>query len=492
VRNNLAFSILLLISLGLGIAFLALDEARLLILYLVVIQGVVLALRSEKYTRVILILSFAGLVVGWRGVPLWTELRFYAAEVFIWSGFAASVVIPTRRTPGPSREQGSALPLLLVVASIVGIAVGFSNGNDPEMILGQAKSMLVFVPALFLFRRWLNSERDILACATTVVIAATVISSLGLFEFFFPELSQRMTWLFPNPVYIRANFGGSGEIALSGFSSWGTPVVGVMLVPAFGFWIAMRHLVPVKFRAVSYAAASIIVVGILLSGYRSAWGGLIGIVALLVFFDRKLVAAALLGGVLLFTVLPQGFVDRLTTMWLLGESGDTSLLRREYILDVVATSVKENPVLGIGWGAFNTYNDYASLAVMLGIPALLIFSTWYTSVIRRTWIIARRFAAVARPRGSINPVGFLAALVGYLFCMMSGAMTFVQPLMLNFWLLFCLVLRYTEIVSGPGLSGVPDRSRRTGPVVPPILPTEGQGRQNTGQAEHPGPGNRPQ
>jgi O-antigen ligase len=334
--------------------------------------------------------------------------------------------------------------------------------------------MFCFVPILAVFRAWIHTERDVMACALALYATAAVIAVLGIFEFVFPGIAKSLPTLFPGPVYTRSNFGGTGTITLSGFSAWGTPVVGVVLVPAFGFWMAVRKRVPKKLMVVSTLSAIAIVVGAVLSGYRSAWGGMMCIAAVLLLFDRRLFAAAIFVCVIVFSFLPQEFFDRLTTMWMLGSSGDTSLIRRESTLDLAMMTIQRNPLWGVGWGSFSTFNDYAYLALSMGIPSLLFFSFWYASNIRRMWretVIHRRLRLA---RAGINPVGFLAALIGYLFCMMSGAMSDVPPLMVQFWLMFCLVLRYTEVVEA---QRVIDRVRSR-PRPEPQTPVQGSLQEN--------------
>ncbi len=416
-------------------------------------------MNPAQYRKLILILSFAGVALGWRGLNLGFGLKLYASEFFIWTGFVASMLMPVRAPRISSPPQSNALPMILAYCALLGVIVGFANGNRPQEIIIQAKGMLCFVPILAMFRKWIHTEEDIFPCAVTLVASGVIIALLGTFEFVFPAMAKSLRWLFVDPGYTRTNFGTSGTISLSGFSSWGTPVVGVMLVPAFGFWIAIRKSVPQRFKALSYVAAGFLVVGIVLSGYRSAWGGMIVITGLLLLFDRKIVTGLIFAGLILFYALPQEFFARLTTMWLLGQSGDTSLIRRENTLKLTLSTIQEHPLLGTGWGSFSTYNDFAYVALALGIPALVVFCLWYISNLARTWRVARLYSEVRPPKSLINPIGFLSALGGYVFCMMSGAMSNVQPLMINFWLMFCLLLRYTEISSIPNHDRLSARSR---------------------------------
>ena len=420
--------------LSVGIAAAMLGSILLLLLFL-----------GQSFRRNLLVLSFGGLILGWRGLEVTSGFYIYPSEFFIWIGFALCLA-----NAAVVHRQGllSSLPLaahLLAAFALTGLLVSVARSMSLELALKQATTFVVFVPLFVLLRQWVSSVEDIYLYVHVLVVAGAIVASLGLLERYAPSLSANMSWLFTHPIQIRSNFYAGGTVELAGFGSWGTPVVTVILVPIVGLWTVMMKQAT-GIRKWPWAAVGIILVaGIMVAGYRSAWLGLIATLVMLLFIQRKSFGFLMLGGAILIWWLPQQFINRFDTILLLEQSGDQTILRRLTAFDSGVQSAIQSPLWGTGWGSPTPYNDWLYVAVSMGIPALVIFVYWYVGLLRKLSRKTRPSFSLWKGSDSQLGIGFLAGLVGFAVSMFSGAMTNVTPLATSFWLIFCLALRFTEL-----------------------------------------------
>ncbi len=412
--------------------------------------AVLIVLMRRDSKRMILMAAFGGVVLGWRGFEISPGLRVFPSELFVWLGVLN--YLSSKLTHGRDSTQ-LGLPmasLLLAFVSLVGLGVAATNLNSMTDAVVEAKAFIIFFPILVLLRSWVRSVEDVSLYVRVLVVCGTIIAALGLLERFFPSVGEIAPWFFTNPTEMRVNVRGTDMILLSGFSSWGGTIVAVILVPCVALSAALQKQRVGAKRTIWIVSEVVLVAGIVVSGYRSSWLGLITVFAVLFTIYRSSFFLYVAGAATAVYFLPAEYSDRFNTILLLSKSGDSSMVTRASAIERGLQSVWDNPLSGTGWGSQTVFNDWLYLAIALGLPALAIFAFWYFSLLGRLW---RRIGFTDFPAQSYSRhlmIGFLAGLAGYGVCMVSGAMSQVPPLMVSFWLIFCLGERLVRLEATAG------------------------------------------
>lgn len=336
-----------------------------------------LILLNRSYEKILMTMAFGSLILGWRGISLTSSVTVYPAEVFIWIGFFlffSKLIVFDKAKIGfkPSYEY-----VMLLVLGLAGILVAVNNNHSLGSSISEAKTFLLFIPIAVLLRSVVKSKEDVYYYVKVLLVSGIFVAALGIFERFVPFAAETLSFIFPAPIQIRYNFGTSGAVELANFSFWGGSIVSVIFVPFVGLWLVPLQMTKGPKKALWILAGMAIFAGILVSGYRSAWLGAASALVGFLFVGRKQNALFLILIILIaFSILPTGYVDRVETIYLLDQSGDTALIRRGNALTDGFQSILDKPILGTGWNSRVVFNDWIYIAVALGIPALLIFLAW--------------------------------------------------------------------------------------------------------------------
>lgn len=448
---------LILIAFFLSLSFTLMMGSRLynvkiiLITLLAVLLGSIVL--NQNLFRNLIMSACIGLVIGWRSIHFFSyQIYFFPAELIIWIGFAADLggIVSRENTQYFSHLPRSAL--LLALFTLIGLVVaGIHHATLLENAIDEAKSFIIFIPLIILLQRWVRSIADISRLARTLIVAGFLIAVSGLLEYFVPSVAKLAANLLHQKSieYYRANFQGSELVRLSPYYFWGgASVVAVALVPLVGLLTAVVGQTK-SLRKWFWACMSIILVGgIIVSGYRSAWLGLLITVFVMLFLDRKYIWAVLLTGIPFIRFLPIGFIERFNTILNINKASDTSLITRTAKIHIGIKSVIDHPLWGTGWASPAVYNDWLYLTVALGLPALIILATWYGRLLVQLFNIFYNSTDSVRRQERLLAAGFLIGLSGNAVCMISGAMVQVRPLITSFWIIFCLAWRFVEL-AGP-------------------------------------------
>lgn len=411
----------------------------------VLLGGMVLFafLQHKNYRRNLLVVSIWGIWLGWRGLDLAGGFIVYPTEFFIWFGILIYLIDQTLQENAPPKL--GRFETLLFVFAVLGMFTSWNNKQSISQSMIVFSCFVVFLPMMVLFRSWIHEKSEVLLYARWLAVAGAVIAIIGLVERYVPQLDALFPTNLSSAVESRYNFEMGSEIELAAFNFWGTPVVSVFLVISAGLAAVLprkdsawqKYGWPVMF--------SVLAMGIVASGYRSAWLGLALVVILMLFLNHSQIWVSLVwiipGVLYLFS---SAYLDRFQTMVFMfrGSSQDPTFIRRSVALKEGIQSLQAHPLLGVGWNSPTTFNDWANIGVWMGLPGLLFFTIGYGWLLFSLFRLARK---TDKKDDRLLFLAFFTALAGYAAAMVSGAMSQVFPLMAMFWFAFCLAWRLVEI-----------------------------------------------
>lgn len=178
-----------------------------------------------------------------------------------------------------------------------------------------------------------------------------------------------------------------------------------MLPISVAFFFGTRK--PLR-KAIHVACAAMMIFGILLSYSRGAF---IGVLVAFVFFALRIgrrskfeivVLLFAVSGVMIL-LAPSGYGDRLLSIVMPGlDSNGSADSRRDELLRSIYVALR-HPLLGIGMGNYQpnmsykglvTHNSYTQVASEMGMTALVLYTTFIVTPLRKLSIIAREAFAV--------------------------------------------------------------------------------------------------
>ncbi len=395
-------------------------------------------LQETKYRRNLIIISIFGFLLGWRGLGLSPSFYIYPTELFFWMAFAISL---TEHQKKVGREHFGFIEIALLALSLQGIITALFYDRNWASVLSVFKSFIVFIPILFVLRRWVHNTSQLYLYSRSVVYVGIIIAVSGLVERFVPSAYSFLPEEYQISL-IRYNFEFGSEVELSGFRLWGTPVVSVLLVLCAGMAAFLPPSPKGAYRYLDLLALPIITLGIIASGYRSAWLGLAVVLALLLFFlPRRGIVVLTISAIPAILLFPISYLDRLRTVFYLTHAQDPTFITRSNALQTGLRTLQTHFFLGTGWSSPTAFNDWVNVGVFIGGIGLLVFVAWYIRILSGLSRLTFRREFEQRNLA----LAYLASLTGNAISMVSGAMSQVFPIMTAFWLVFCLACRFIEI-----------------------------------------------
>ncbi len=443
--NNVFTNLLAFLLLLLGLAFLMIIGWGGGWLIWALLGGIVvfIFLLQKQYRRNLLIISILGFLTGWRGWDISSSFIIYPTELFLWSGFLMYLLDRIIKHSDGHRPKPMFLEITLAMLAILSVITSQYYGRQLLDVLFILKSFLVFIPMLVLFRNWIQDKREIAFYARMFVYVGTIISVLGLLERYVPAIASLFSQYMPKPIETRYNFEFGSVIDLAAFSSWGTPVVSTLLVLFAGLSVFIPKSEISWQRTVRFFASPVLILGIISTGYRSAWLGLALVIVLSIVLNRERVFSWLVLAIPgIFVLFSSVYLDRLKTLFFIANSKDPTIITRSTTLQRGLHTIQTNWLFGTGWNSPTAFNDWVNLGVAMGVFGLLVFAIWYGLLLAKLI----RFAIRSKEKEDYSLyMAFFAALAGYSIAMISGAMSQVLPIMTGFWFVFCLGWRLIEI-----------------------------------------------
>lgn len=402
-------------------------------------------LLQKSYRRNLLVVSILGLLLGWRGIDFKSAFIIYPTELFVWVGLL--IYLTDQILHKKLISDLNWFSALLFLFAMIGVVVSWNYRQSWLSVLNSLKSFLVFLPMMILFRGWIRGKSEILLYAKCLVIVGAVISAIGLLERYVPQIGSLLPSVLSSTAEIRYNFDVGGSIELAAFNFWGTPVISAILALLSGLAAILPSENSGWTKFGWLMMFPVIVLGVIASGYRSAWLGLLPIFLLMLFVNRSQIWTLLIGivpgSVYLFS---SAYVDRFQTIlqMIQGSSHDPTFIRRSAALQVSLQSLWNHPLWGVGWNSPTAFNDWVNVGLWTGLPGLLIFMVGYGWLLFSLYRLAQK---ATERQDRLLLWAFFSALAGYAVVMFSGAMSQVFPLMTAFWFVFCLAWRLVEISS---------------------------------------------
>jgi len=203
-------------------------------------------------------------------------------------------------------------------------------------------------------------------------------------------------------------------------------------------------------------------------------GATLGMAACIIFFIliptksysfRKKIFSLLILTIIFFTIMP-GFMkvttDRFSTI---EEESSEEGRTRQTIWKFTIKLIQDKPLLGIGLGEVNfqremiktgykdeyslrplhnPHNSYLQIAVMVGVPALILFILCNMMLLIKGIILIRK---ISKDKLSLYLTGLIAGLIGYLVTLVPDMQMFTPVVAPIYWLIFGMVFSICNLES---------------------------------------------
>ena len=363
-------------------------------------------------------ISYIGLflftsVLYFRPYELFTALSSFTSMAFWTAVFTLSVFIPSQLALEgtlTTRPREVNLLLLLCVAGLLSIPLAISPVEalitfyDPFI-----KVVLMFIVLVNVVR----TERRLkglffLALAVSCVLSLGALNDYRLGRF--TVEGYRVSGI------IGAMFGNPNDMALHLVTI--TPIV-------IALFLSTRSI----FKKMLYSAcAALLVAGVAVTFSRSGFLGLVSVGAVLAWklgrHNRLLIAVLIFAStVAFFALASEGYTHRLVSIFDPGRDAvGSASARRELLFRSIYVALK-NPLLGIGMGNFHivsireqvSHNAYTQVASEMGFAALVLYTTFIVTPLKRLRQIEREtFATRRRSHFYYLAIGLQASLIAYM------------------------------------------------------------------------------
>lgn len=362
-------------------------------------------------------------ILYFRPYEQFSALASFTSMAF-WAGLLTlAVFLPTQLTLEgtlTARPREVNLVLLLCVAALLSMPLAISPGDAWNAFIDP------FIKVVLMFIVIVNSVRTMprlrwmmyLGLAVSCVLSVNALQDYraGRFTVEGYRVAGTIGNMFENP----------NDLAVH---------LGTMIPIALALMFSARGLL----RKIPYLACAALLVGATVVTFSR--GGFLGMTAAALVLAWKIgrrnrfavIALMLLAAVSLLVLAPGNYANRLLSIY--DSSRDavgSSTARRELLWRSIYTSLM-NPLFGIGMGNFHivsireapSHNSYTQVSAELGMAAMVIYTMFIVTPIRRLRQIER--ATFAARRGSqfyYLAAGLQASLVSYMVSSFFGSVAF--------------------------------------------------------------------
>jgi hypothetical protein len=343
------------------------------------------------------------MALGYRTIAVTATITIHPAELMCWAllGFLLAERALVGERFGPMWLPWW-LPVM-VCFCLWGWAIDAPSVVTWDTQVIQFKVFLLLIPFFLLSCSLLRTRQMWNQVVLSVFVAGVWVGGLGALEFFFPATQSYFKGLM---VETPPQLGEEGFLRAP-FSFWGSPDAVYVCMVATPLLPAVWSITPKKFgRALVLFGGLVLLVGVYISGHRSAWL-LILLVASLWFFLRKgvlwgmfaLVIGALALG-LAASLLPPEAAERFQSGIdvVEGRSTDSSGKKRWARAEESYQNIQKFP-MGRGWATAGwVHNDFLMVTENLGVPGGLFFLVAYLVTLIRLLRATRSRAPSASSR----------------------------------------------------------------------------------------------
>ena len=387
--------------------------------------------------------AIVSFVLGWRGYEIIPGFRMWPAEVFIWIGFLIVLLDTSKKGDPSANKQTNLLALFLGLSTTAGLVIGLTQPWRAVNTISGWKNFILFLPLLLIINRTIPNIDTFKKYLRLITLSGFVVAVLGILEYYFPAFVSDAFNIHQDLSYFRVNYlqDTYTVINLSSFFIWGTSVVSVILVPILPISAFLTINAKGRRKFLWVLVSLSLLTSVIFSGYRSAWLGLgVAMIGLTFFFDKRIWGFLVLVGTGIW-FMPEGFYQRAASIFQLRQASDPTIVTRLGSIQSATDTFSASNLLGSGWGARAVFNDWLYIYVVLGLVGALIFLAWYLQTIIRIFKIEQSDGEIADIKKTM-----ILSLVSYGFCMVSGAMSQVPPIMALFWIIFIFGFHLPTII----------------------------------------------
>ena len=355
----------------------------------------IILFKKNPINNAIIILTI-GLIIGYRTFEPIMGFKLHPVEVLLYATVIRIIVSrlkPVSHLPKIILFLGLVFPLFFIVDSV--------TGYKPSVLVN-FKNAFILIVVFFVIRYTIVDNKILTKFCTAYLVSSTLIATIGIMEFNFPDFVSSIFGFDPNN-----NYRDTGSILFSrlAFLYWGSHLAGNLIPPVFPILIFLKsknHFI-VQNNILLIIFTLLNLFAVYLSGNRISWLMLtIFLLATLIYFKSSIIPhlktyTLLITSAFVIYVYSQPVEGRYLSTFkaLTGnidkEYDSSGQSRIERALTAI-NSITNNPI-GSGWGSQGwVHSDVLQLAADLGVitgflffisPVLLLirFYKLYSSVL---------------------------------------------------------------------------------------------------------------
>ncbi len=382
-------------------------------------------------------------VIGQRTVYIGGYMRIVPAEVLLCLLALTCFFIRPQYS-----SQKAAVPLAATMLAVFCIPAIFLSAaqrfyeHNLSVSFEYAQMMWMAIPSFFVCHRLVQRMENIQNFILLLSMGALFLSFLALAEYFHFGFIKYFGGFIVKDAAEAFDVSGFRRL---GATFWGGPMVAGYLILCFplilAYWFNSRTMIQKILVGVSLVLSFLT---IYFSGHRGLWVAFsmaMGSYFLLKGIKGIFVLILLIGiGV---SLMPQSAKKRMETLY--GEKRDSSSVDREERAREAWEWIKQNPIVGNGWGASGlVHSDFLQLWADAGLGAMAAFLILWFQILRRLLV------SLKKTRDKIfreYSFGFFASLFGVLFILSTQAWFNLAEQYAPFWVVMALAYQYPNIIS---------------------------------------------
>ena len=392
---------------------------------------------SRKAYQFILYFICILFAMGQRTIHIGHYFRIVPSAIILWG---IAVVALFTRPQFPSTKK--TLPwsvLILSLSSALGIFIGFNNSQNVNLGFMYAHMMWMSIPAFLVAHRFAQRIEHIQTIVNVLSMGCLFLSFLGIAEYYGLGFIRYFSGFIQGKT-----LSGQEEFTRMAATFWGGPMMAGYISMCFPLILA--HFFSSKTmtqKGISLISLTLCFVAIYLSGHRGVW--LPVLFSLIIYFYLKGIKG-ILYILILITIgihfIPQGAKTRLGGLY--GEQRDSSSIKREGRAREAWEMIKENPVVGSGWGASGlVHSDFIQIWADAGFTAFSTFVWIYLMIFKRLLGVVKTHNKIFKE----YCYGFFAAILSTMGILLQQTWLNLPELYTPFWFVMALAYQYPNIIS---------------------------------------------
>ncbi len=436
---------LIIVGVAAGIAFLIgplmrlgkIGTREMVILIFGFAMAILVLIPSKRVLKLGMVIWIVTFGLGWRTIHVTSILSIHPAVVLAVLLFVGTLIHDLLYRRHTDFSISIWIPLLTLFA-FLGMLTAYDRGTPVDLILQESQVFLALIPAYYVIRWNVETQRDWENVARWLIVVAVYVSCLGLLDLVAPDVSRRLS----GNESIDTVYMTTQGIGRAMFIFYGSPIAGFLIYMFFGltahfFLTSLQHGGIVRW--ISALALLAELAGIYLCGYRGAYYalGVFLLVYAVILPRAKILLAAGIAGL---PLLPEEFYLRVISL-IDTRYADSSQFKRIDRATQAFDLVKQFPLTGVGFGGSGyVHSDFVQIAANLGVPALGIFLVWIASVMWRLFRIARQANWIGEYAGAL-----FATFCGLLVTFAGEGLIVLPQLMVPIWFMVSMALKLVDL-----------------------------------------------